>query len=182
MNIIFLVIDGGLNSNFWNDVHQKEISDETLIDIEKIKLLSSLVSEYAAKVILHFGWKYWFDSNGIPLRVESERLKAMLLECRIKIEGITPDLASHEIKRTKQYSLVKAEEILQWLSEHLACKWIVIEDLDLHNEEIRKHQIMTDANVGLTEYDIEEARKLFAELEIDRRVSVNETRKDIEDL
>ena len=31
MKVIFLDIDGVLNSNFWNDTHQREISDGTLI-------------------------------------------------------------------------------------------------------------------------------------------------------
>lgn len=41
--VLFLDIDGVLNSNFWNDSHQTEISDGTLIDEEKIKLLALLV-------------------------------------------------------------------------------------------------------------------------------------------
>ena len=32
MKVIFLDIDGVLNSNFWNDTHQREISDGTLIE------------------------------------------------------------------------------------------------------------------------------------------------------
>ena len=51
--IIFLDIDGVLNSSFWNDEHQKEISDGTLIDKEKIMLLAKLVSRTNAKIILH---------------------------------------------------------------------------------------------------------------------------------
>ena len=43
--VIFLDIDGVLNSNFWNNGHQIEISDGTLIDEEKIKLLAYLVRE-----------------------------------------------------------------------------------------------------------------------------------------
>ena len=39
VKVIFLDIDGVLNSNFWNESHQIEISDGTLIDVEKIKLL-----------------------------------------------------------------------------------------------------------------------------------------------
>ena len=38
--VIFLDIDGVLNSNFWNESHLKEISDESLIDAEKIKILA----------------------------------------------------------------------------------------------------------------------------------------------
>ena len=44
-NILFLDVDGVLNSNFRNDSHQREISDGTLIDEEKIKLLACLVKK-----------------------------------------------------------------------------------------------------------------------------------------
>ena len=40
-------------------------------------------------------------------------------------------------------------------------KWIVIDDFDLHNEEIRKHQILTDASIGLTVENICEAERLL---------------------
>lgn len=55
--VVFLDIDGVLNSNFWNDTHQREISDGTLIDGEKIKLLAWLVKSTKAKIILHSGWR-----------------------------------------------------------------------------------------------------------------------------
>ena len=35
MKVIFLDIDGVLNSNFWNDTHQREISDGTLLLMKK---------------------------------------------------------------------------------------------------------------------------------------------------
>lgn len=53
--VLFLDIDGVLNSNFWNDSHQTEISDGTLIDEEKIKLLALLIRETNAEIILHSG-------------------------------------------------------------------------------------------------------------------------------
>lgn len=46
-NVLFLDIDGVLNSNFWNESHQTDISDGTLIDEKKIKLLARLVKESA---------------------------------------------------------------------------------------------------------------------------------------
>lgn len=59
-------------------------------------------------------------------------------------------------------SLVKASEILAWVSQYDNIeKWIVIDDLDLHNEEIRKHQILTDASIGLTAENIREAELLL---------------------
>lgn len=74
-NILFLDIDGVLNSNFWNDSHQREISEGILIDEEKVKLLACLVKKTNAKIILHSGWRTWFDSELKPLRPEAKRLK-----------------------------------------------------------------------------------------------------------
>lgn len=160
--VIFLDIDGVLNSKLWNDNHQKEISNGILIDVEKIKLLSLLIKNSGAEIILHSGWKYWFDSDLKPLCREAERLQFSLNEEGLKIAGVTPDHATEEIRQSKRFSLVKAGEILAWLSENKdVTKWIVIDDLDLHNEEIEKHQIRTDANNGLTKRDVCRAEKLL---------------------
>lgn len=162
MKVIFLDIDGVLNSNFWNDAHQREISDGTLIDEEKIQLFGKLIKRTKAKVVLHSGWKFWFDHEMKPLRKESEKLKTMLEKEGIEIEDITPDHSTEDIRKSKKFSLVKANEILAWISEHdHVDKWIVIDDLDLHNEEIRKHQIRTDASVGLTIENVNEAEKML---------------------
>ena len=61
--VIFLDIDGVLNSNFWNADHQREISDGKYIDTEKVKLLSGLVKKSEASIILHSGWRFWFDAD-----------------------------------------------------------------------------------------------------------------------
>ena len=55
--VLFLDIDGVLNSNFGNNKRQTEISDE------KIKLLAYLVRETNSEIILHSGWRFWFDSE-----------------------------------------------------------------------------------------------------------------------
>lgn len=160
--IIFLDIDGVLNSHFWNEEHQKEISDGTLIDIEKINLLAQLANKTDAKIILHSGWRFWFDSEGTPLRSESERLVQLLADEGLKISGMTPDLTTEEIRRTKKFSLVKADEILLWLKSHQnISRWVVLDDLALHNELIAKHQVMPNPSVGLTLKDIAEAENIL---------------------
>lgn len=162
--VIFLDIDGVLNSNFWNEHHQKEISDGILIDVEKIKILCQLIQNTKAKIVLHSGWKFWFDSDLRPLRMEAERLKTLLEREGLFICEITPDHSTDEIRKTKKYSTIKAGEILDWLSGHKEVKnWVVIEDLDLHNEEVARHQIKTDASVGLTMEDIQEAERMLNE-------------------
>jgi hypothetical protein len=39
--------------------------------------------------------------------------------------------------------------------------WLVLDDLDLHNEEIATHQVMTDSEYGLTEDDVLKAIKIL---------------------
>lgn len=160
--IIFLDIDGVLNSNFWNDAHQTEISDGNLIDVEKIKLFAELVRNTGADIILHSGWKYWFDGDVKPLCREAEKLRIMLEKEGLVIAGVTPNHSTEEIRRTKRFSLIKAGEILAWLAEHGEVEqWVVIDDLDLHNEEVTKYQVRTDANVGLTMADVRRAEAML---------------------
>lgn len=166
--VVFLDIDGVLNSNFWNDTHQREISDGTLIDGEKIKLLAWLVKSTKAKIILHSGWRVWFASELIPIRKESQRLVEMLDEEGLVIDGVTPDLTTEEIKRTKKFSMVKAHEILLWLKEHEdVSAWVVLDDLDLHNSQVEEHQVKPDQRVGLTMVDVRLAEDILLEVKMD---------------
>jgi hypothetical protein len=74
------------------------------------------------------------------------------------VAGMTPDLTTDEIRRTKKFSKVKADEILKWLENHPETdSWVVLDDLELHNEIIAKYQVMTNPEQGLTEADVEKA-------------------------
>ncbi|MCH5249017.1 MAG: hypothetical protein J1E98_03770 [Lachnospiraceae bacterium] len=160
--IIFLDIDGVLNSNFWNDSHQREISDGTLVDSEKVKLLAMLVKRTNAKIVLHSGWKYWFDQDLKPLRPEVENLLMLFKKEELLLGDITPNYSTEEIRRNKKFSLVKATEILAWLAEHNDVdNWVVIDDLDLHRKEIEMHQVKTDPSIGLTIDDVYKAEKIL---------------------
>lgn len=160
--VIFLDIDGVLNSGLWNAGHQKEISDGTLIDEEKIKLLAQLVDRTNAGIILHSGWRFWFDSDGAPLCPKAEKLVNLLAGQGLQISGMTPDLTTEEIRNMKKFSLVKADEILLWLREHRSVSgWVVLDDLTLHDESVARHQVKPDPTVGLTLRDIAEAERIL---------------------
>lgn len=151
MNVIFLDIDGVLNSKIWNENHKEEIKRGVLIDEDKVKLLKEILIKTGAVVVLHSGWKLWFDKDIKPIRKESEFLDKNFNKYGIKIYDVTPDFSTAEIRETKRFSLVKAKEILYWLKEHKDVeKWLVIDDLYLYNEEVRKHQFMTNNERGLT--------------------------------
>ena len=158
MNVLFLDIDGVLNSKYWDESHQMEISDGKYIDTEKVQLLSKVVKRTKAIIVLHSGWRFWFDEDLKPTRKEAEHLSYLLEKEGMTIAGLTPDLTTEEIRRTKKFSKVKAKEILAWLKDHPDTeKWLVLDDLDLHNDEIAGHQVMTDSELGLTDEDVEKA-------------------------
>lgn len=160
--IIFLDIDGVLNSNFRNEEQQKEIDKGNLIDEDKVKLLALLVERTGAEIILHSGWRFWFDAERGPLRLEAVRLAELLAGEGLRIAGVTPDLTTKEIRRTEKFSLIKADEILLWLKSHSEVSgWVVLDDLDLHNAYIQKHQVKTDQCVGLTLEDIAKAEEIL---------------------
>lgn len=162
MKIIFLDVDGVLNSEVWNQNHVNEIESGFLIDEEKLKLLSRLAKEINAKIVLHSGWRFWFDENFFPIRKESEFLKNLLDENGISFYDFTPDLTNEEIRKTGKFSLTKPNEILLWLETHSdIVKWVVMDDIILDNEIIQRHQVIPDAKIGLTSEDIENAKKIL---------------------
>lgn len=160
--IVFLDIDGVLNSDLWNEEHQEEIRQGILIDKEKIAILATLIRKTGAKIILHSGWRYWFDNELNPTRKESACLVDFLKEEGLTIDGMTPDLTTEEIRASKKFSLVKADEILLGLKQHdKAASWVVLDDLDLHNHEVGEHQVKTNPQIGLSYKDIELAEKIM---------------------
>lgn len=161
--VLFLDVDGVLNSSFWNHSHQREISDGTFIDEKKVKLLAYLVKRINAEIILHSGWRMWFDSECKPLCREAERLHELLEREGLHLEGLTPDFTTEEIRETKKYSLVKADEILAWLKAHNdVTEWVVLDDLDLHNKQVEQHQVKPDQTMGLTVEDVEKAVEVLS--------------------
>lgn len=162
MKIIFLDIDGVLNSDSWNQKHENEIKNGILVDEEKVEILSKLIKATGAKIVLHSGWRFWFDESFLPIRKESEILMELLNKNNIDFYDFTPDLTTEEIRKSKNFSKVKPDEILLWLKKHSdISSWVVIDDLDLNNEIISNHQIKPDSKIGLSSSDIEKAVKLL---------------------
>ncbi|GKX66404.1 HAD domain-containing protein [Inconstantimicrobium mannanitabidum] len=162
MKVIFLDIDGVINSNFWLESHQQEISDGTLIDKEKIELVAKIVNKTEATLVMHSGWRFWFDNTMKPIRKEAQNLINLLLDSGLSIYAMTPDLTTEEIRKTKMFSKVKASEIFLWLEQNPNVdKWIVLDDIDLHNDDLAIRQVRTNAEVGITEKDVDRAIEML---------------------
>lgn len=157
MNVVFLDVDGVLNSN-----GLIECNENLILGKKYFKRLYKLVKETNANIVLHSGWRFWFDENMYPTTPEAQLLIDLLHECGMNLYDKTPDFSTKEIKETRKFSLVKAQEILAWLRMHNDIKsYVVLEDLELKNEEIRKHQIKTDSSNGLSDADVEQAIQIL---------------------
>ena len=146
-NVIFLDVDGVLNCR-----------SNPRIDQLKVRRLASIVQQTDASIILHSGWKLWFDEHMSPQTAEAMDLVNALSAEGLSLKDKTPDFSTPRIRKSKEFSKKKASEILAWLLRFPDIKnWCVIDDLDLQNDIIERHQIRPDSAIGLSEDDVEKA-------------------------
>lgn len=149
MKVIFLDIDGVLNSEKFLE-HNKNQA----IDRNSVGILKNIIDKTGAVIVMSSGWRLWFDDNMLPQDGYSQCLYEILCEFNLKLFGKTPDFSTEEIRTRKTFSHVKAKEIIAWLNEHeFVDNYVVIDDLDLKNEEINAHLVKINGQVGITEAD-----------------------------
>lgn len=163
-NVIFLDIDGVLNHGF-PETQNAGIRDDDMIEKDKVELLSRLVKSTGAKLVLHSGWRFWFDESMKPCGGYAQILAAALEGQGMTLYDKTPDLTTPEIRQTKKFSRVKAQEILLWVERNKPDNWVVLDDLPLGDAQVEAHQVRTDAAVGLTWDDVRKAEKLLTKKE-----------------
>lgn len=149
MKVIFLDIDGVLNSDEFLKNNESEV-----IDRANVRVLKNIIDKTGAVIVMSSAWRLWFDDNMMPKDGYSQCLYDIFGEFDIKLFGKTPDFSTEEIRSKKTFSQVKAKEIIAWLSEHeIIDKYVVLDDLDLRDEEVNAHLIRTNGQVGITEED-----------------------------
>lgn len=170
VKVIFLDIDGVMN----RIIPEEEDGDGSVceepsvrpVEEGKVRLLAELVSRTGAKIVLHSGWRFLYDEAFRPVHPQARRLEALLGKYGLSFYGCTPDLTDEQIRRTKKFSRVKGREILQWLEGHVGPEkvdsWVVLDDLELSEEEVRAHQLRTDGRKGMTEDDVETAVRVLS--------------------
>ena len=96
----------------------------------------------------------FFDDSMNPVNQAAEELSRIFIHRGIILSGKAPNFSTDGIKQNEKFSLAKAKEIRAWLEQHVNCKdYIVIDDLDLHDLGLMKHQMRPNPAVGLTESD-----------------------------
>lgn len=122
MKVIFLDVDGVLNSKDW--IENNRVRTENSVNPEKVKLLAEIVKNTNATVVLSSTWRY------IPEHPMFMYLTDILGVNGIKIHSFTPKLDGDRPREIKEWIEKQTEEV----------QFISIED-DFSEDDYRKYGI-----------------------------------------
>lgn len=149
MNIIFLDIDGVLNSERYM---RKYGSTGLVIDPLRLALVKRIVDETDAKIVLTTSWREHWDVDGDRCDSVGREINDVFGGAGLSIFDKTP-----LIDRNRE------KEIEQWLAcNYPIDNFVVIDDCFLDSKTIRDHFVKTDNyRDGLGEDNTAEAIKIL---------------------
>jgi len=146
MKIIFLDIDGVMNSERYYRSVDRTINNWSRFDPNVVDMITRLVDEFSAKLVISSTWRF-----GAIKQLENELTKSALKKYLHK-----------EWKTPKAYPNHRGKEIKLWLDQHLEIKDYVVIDDDINIvDEHLKRSVLTDINEGMTEEHYYKAREIF---------------------
>ena len=155
MNVIFLDIDGVLNS--WQYDHLHRTVHDGNIDETRLILLKYLVEKSNAKIILSSSWrKHWNKDKSLCDSIGIE-LETLFSKYQLSIFDKTPEIPNNN----------RAEEIKMWLNQHKAVNFVIIDDMRFGWSELQAHLVNTNYRIGrgLEESHVNEAIRILNEKE-----------------
>ena len=157
MKIIFLDIDGVLNSIGWVERTKGTAYEDKEIDPSKVRLLKQIIDKTDAKIVLSSTWREVDGSDDIPRHQMYDYLVEELGTYRIEIFSRTPLINNNRPK-----------EIKRWLEEtpFKVDKFISLDD-DFDKKDYQKYGISDclikteywNINGGLSKEYVEKAIK-----------------------
>ena len=150
MKVLFLDVDGVLNSNDTEDVFKGFIG----LDYAGIRLLREIIDETGAKIVLVSSWKHrWYKDDKKHQDDLANYLDQRLAEEGLKIIDKTEGMSD------------RGTGIVDWLSEHHTESWIVLDDEIFGDYEecgIMPHLVKTSFyDGGLKDKHVELAIKML---------------------
>lgn len=163
MKILFLDIDGVLNSELWFTwahyciTHQaqdkiftgkdeEERYVDHMIDERLIANLNRIIEGTGCEIVLSSSWRSWSQKENDKLNAQLKR-KGLLKE----FISVTPRLSSG----------IRGEEIKKWLEDHCGeysiDSYCILDDDSDMLEHQKEFFIQTDSYIGLTNADAEKA-------------------------
>lgn len=149
MNLIFLDVDGVLNSQKFADKMLKDCNidpfENDMLDDHAIRLLKVLVDETNARIVLTSSWRNFGDSLS--------KLAKQLSHHKLFIWSETP--------RCKDENSCRGDEITLWFRENVGVFNYVILDDDSDMTVHMEHLVQTSFDDGLTRADVDKAIEIL---------------------
>ena len=150
MKIVFLDIDGVLNSNAYD--RMRGLYDGP-IDESRLPLLKRLLEKGQAQAVLTSSWRRHWDPEGIETDYTGKMLEEQFYKFDIELYDKTPELGA------------RAEEITAWLrgAEEEIESFVILDDIFFGWGTLAPRLVRTDARIGrgLEEHHITEALEIL---------------------
>lgn len=137
MKVIFLDIDGVLNSVEWlNRYPEVRLRDQ--VDPEAVAVLNNIIDKTGAKVVISSSWRIFHSLNFIKQVLENSGFRG-------EIVGKTPGGGG-----------VRGPQIQEWLDNNPVESFVILDD-SADMEHLLPKLVRTDCQYGLQEKHVEEA-------------------------
>ena len=146
MKVIFLDIDGVLNSAQYYKTVDRTKKDWNRFNPLAVEMIRRLIEEYDASIVISSTWRYGFVKE-----LKNELIKFGLIKYLHK-DWKTPVI----------YPSHRGDEINLWLDNHPeAVDYVIIDDDENILEEHNSRFIKTDIKEGMTEDHYYKVRQIF---------------------
>ena len=139
MKIIFLDIDGVLNSRVYDRMRNKD--ELTDIDETRLPLVKEIVEATGAKIVLSSSWRESWDKDPRICREDGVYINETFAKFGLEIYGKTPNLGVCAERR---------EEVKGWLGGAEGIdSFVIIDDCRFGWGELADNFVKTNPNFGL---------------------------------
>ena len=146
MKIIFLDIDGVLNSKTYYKTVDRTKKDWNRFNPLAVEMIKRLIEEFKSSIVISSTWRFAFVKE-----LKNELIKSGLVKYLHK-----------DWKTPEAYPSHRGEEINLWLDNHPeAIDYVIIDDDENILEEQKNWFIRTDINEGMTEEHYYKVRQIF---------------------
>lgn len=145
MKIIFLDIDGVLNTDQIIRDYSKRHNKYDVVSSELISKLNKIVEKTKAKVVISSSWRNVFSKKKI--------VNKYLIPNGFKGEVID----TTRLTRSSDFGF-RGQEIQEWLNEHPnVTSFVVLDDISFGLDNIKENFVETDCALGIQNSDVEKA-------------------------
>ena len=153
--VIFLDIDGVLNTKFWFTQKERDQYGNTF-DPVSVSNLAKIIAKTGAEIVISSSWK-WMGLETLQMMWEERMLPGKVID--ITPESVSDDYLLYADLENIDFFSIRGQEINDWMKLYGKdiSHYVIIDDMDIPLKEQQSHFVLTDPNVGVTEWDATKA-------------------------